>query len=84
MALLALFSAWTSHLSSYDEDMFVRIAAFSGALAVCMGAYGEHVLRSQITDEIYKAYSTGNRFHFYHTFALLCSPHVACPHLVRH
>ena len=56
MALLALFSAWTSHLSSYvaDEDVFVRIAALSGALAVCMGAYGQHVLRARVTQEFYE------------------------------
>lgn len=47
------------------------IASCSGALAVMLGAFGAHVLRSRLTPELLAIYQTGVQYHFYHTFALL-------------
>lgn len=49
----------------------LRIAAFSGALSVALGAFGAHGLKKLVTPEIVTTFETGVRYQFYHTFALL-------------
>jgi uncharacterized membrane protein YgdD (TMEM256/DUF423 family) len=47
------------------------IASCSGALAVVLGAFGAHALKSRLTPDLLAIYQTGVQYHFYHTFALL-------------
>ena len=47
------------------------IAAISGMLAVMLGAFGAHILKNIISDEMLEVYKTGIQYQFYHTFALL-------------
>ena len=47
------------------------IAACSGALAVILGAFGAHVLKSQLTASALETYQTAVFYHFVHTLALL-------------
>lgn len=49
----------------------LRIAAFSGALSVALGAFGAHGLKKLVTPEMVTTFETGVRYQFYHTFALL-------------
>jgi len=49
----------------------LTIAAISGLLAVALGAFGAHGLKSIITPEMLEVYKTGVQYQFYHTFALL-------------
>jgi len=49
----------------------LTIAAISGLLAVALGAFGAHGLKSIITPEMLDVYKTGVQYQFYHTFALL-------------
>ena len=49
----------------------LRIAAFSGALSVALGAFGAHGLKKIASPEMVTAFETGVRYQFYHTFALL-------------
>lgn len=52
---------------------FLVIAAISGLLAVALGAFGAHGLKSRVTEDLLAVYQTGVQYHFYHTFALgLC------------
>jgi len=49
-------------------------AAFLGATAVMLGAFGAHALQPLLTDIAYKVYQTGIAYQFYHSLALLaCS-----------
>lgn len=41
------------------------------ALAVALGAFGAHALKSQISVEMLKVYQTGVDYHFYHALGLL-------------
>jgi len=52
------------------NNYFLRIAAFSGALAVALGAFGAHALRSLLSEKILDAYQTGVLYHFVHTLLL--------------
>jgi len=49
----------------------LSVAAISGLLAVALGAFGAHGLKSIITPEMLEVYKTGVQYQFYHTFALL-------------
>lgn len=50
---------------------FIKIAALSAVLAVALGAFGAHTLKSLLSPESLASFETGVRYHFYHTFALL-------------
>lgn len=47
------------------------IAAFSGFLAVALGAFGAHGLRGRLSPEMMAVFQTGVQYHFYHTAVLL-------------
>jgi len=51
-----------------------RLAGFSGAAAIALGAYGAHVLnvaKEGVTEEQRKAFEVANRYHLIHSVALL-------------
>ena len=45
-------------------------AALSGFLAVALGAFGAHALRSTMDARMQSVYATASQYHFFHTFAL--------------
>lgn len=47
------------------------MAAFFGALAVILGAFGAHGLEGKISAQHIETWKTANQYHFYHTLALL-------------
>ncbi|KAK2580200.1 hypothetical protein KPH14_012462 [Odynerus spinipes] len=53
---------------------YIRLAGFSGAAAVALGAYGAHKLNAKEVPEEVKIFETANRYHFIHTLALLSLP----------
>ncbi|WP_332736357.1 DUF423 domain-containing protein [Flavihumibacter sp.] len=48
-------------------------AALLGALAVILGAFGAHGLKSLVPPESVSTFETGVRYHMYHVFALLAT-----------
>jgi uncharacterized membrane protein YgdD (TMEM256/DUF423 family) len=46
-------------------------AAIMGMLAVMIGAFGSHVIKPHIDATHLDIYETANRYHFYHTLALM-------------
>jgi uncharacterized membrane protein YgdD (TMEM256/DUF423 family) len=53
------------------ERTFFGLGAFSGALAVALGAFAAHGLRSRISTDALATFETGARYHMYHALALL-------------
>lgn len=47
------------------------IALINGFLAVCLGAFGAHALKTQLNAEMMGVFKTATQYHFYHTFALI-------------
>lgn len=45
--------------------------AFSAALAIVLGAFGAHALKSQLSSEMLAVYNTAVQYHFYHSLGLL-------------
>ncbi|MFT5034024.1 MAG: uncharacterized membrane protein YgdD (TMEM256/DUF423 family) [Bacteroidia bacterium] len=53
------------------SQFFLAASAASGFLAVTLGAFGAHALKSRLSPELLSAYETAVQYHFYHTLALL-------------
>lgn len=49
----------------------ILTAAFFGMLAVILGAFGAHGLEGKVSDSQLETWETANRYHFYHTLAML-------------
>ena len=56
---------------NFAARLFLSAGAFSGALAVMLGAFGAHALKDKLSEEMLKIWQTGVEYHFYHTIALL-------------
>lgn len=68
--------------SSYH---LIRIAALSGAAAVCLAAYGRHSIKDTIETKDYRnIYESANNIHFIHSVALLATPLTKRPLIVIH
>lgn len=63
-----------------NNQIFIRLAGISGALAVIFAAYGAH---GHDFGDNTERFRTGNLIHFYHTLALLAVPLSKRPILVR-
>lgn len=49
---------------------FLIIAAFNGLLAVAIGAFGAHALKTRLAPDLLAIYHTAVQYHFYHLLAL--------------
>jgi uncharacterized membrane protein YgdD (TMEM256/DUF423 family) len=47
------------------------LGAINGALAVMLGAFGAHGLKSRVDAAMLQTWSTASEYHFYHALALL-------------
>ena len=52
----------------------IRMAGVGGATAVVLGAYGSHRIYNEEKGQSKAIFDTANRFHFFHSLALLISP----------
>lgn len=52
-------------------NRWVKIAAVSGALAVALGAFGAHGLKSHVTSEGLETWKTAAHYHLIHSAVLL-------------
>src|SRR5258706_9575397 len=53
------------------ERVFFGLGAISAGLAVALGAFAAHGLRSRISPDALTTFETGARYHMYHALALL-------------
>ncbi len=51
--------------------IIIKTASIFLALAVIIGAFGAHGLKSHISAELLQTYKTGVEYHFYHALGLL-------------
>jgi uncharacterized membrane protein YgdD (TMEM256/DUF423 family) len=52
------------------DKKFLTIAAWLGATAVALGAFGAHTLKEYLSPQSLTTFETGVRYQFYHVFAL--------------
>ena len=55
------------------EQLFFALGALSGGVAVALGAFGAHALKSHLSPESLATYETGVRYQIYHALALLAA-----------
>lgn len=55
----------------HNAKLFLAIGAANGALAVIFGALGAHIVRPDLSPQLYDVFHIGNQYHFYHTLGLL-------------
>jgi len=53
-----------------SKTIIMAAAVFLG-LAVAIGAFGAHGLKSHLTEELMKTFKTGVEYHFYHALGLV-------------
>ena len=51
--------------------LFLALGGINALIAVGLGAFGAHALRSVISTEMMETYQTGIRYHFYHALGLM-------------
>lgn len=52
---------------------FIITSALLGALAVALGAFGAHALKTKVNAETLQIFETAVRYQFYHVFALMAT-----------
>lgn len=52
---------------------FLITAAILGAIAVALGAFGAHGLKSKMNADAFEIFETAVKYQFYHVFALLAA-----------
>jgi uncharacterized membrane protein YgdD (TMEM256/DUF423 family) len=62
------------------DRTFLLLGALGGFLAVALGAFGAHALRSRLTADMLEVFETGVRYQMYHALALLIVA-ATIPHL---
>lgn len=53
------------------EKLFMVLGGFNAALAVILGAFGAHALKTRVSVEMLAVYQTGVQYHFYHALGLV-------------
>lgn len=53
------------------KNVWIPLAGILGFLAVGIGAFGAHGLKEILSPEMKVVFETGNKYHFYHSLALL-------------
>jgi uncharacterized membrane protein YgdD (TMEM256/DUF423 family) len=56
---------------------YILIGAIFAGLAVIIGAFGAHALKDLMSENNITTFETGNRYHFYHSLALIMTAFVA-------
>lgn len=58
-------------MSTISPSSIIALGAMNGALAVILGAFGAHALRSKISQDLLRTYQTAVEYHMYHALALI-------------
>lgn len=51
--------------------LFIAIGCLNAMLAVILGAFGAHALKSRLAENMLAIYQTGVQYHFYHALGLI-------------
>ena len=53
------------------SKIFLLLGSLNALLAVILGAFGTHGLRSRLTEDMLGIFQTGVQYHFYHALGLI-------------
>ena len=52
-------------------QMFFMLGSVNMLVAVALGAFGAHALKTSLAPDLMNVYQTGNQYHFYHGLGML-------------
>lgn len=58
-------------MEALGARLWIALGAGYGFLAVALGAFGAHALKSRLSADLLAVWRTGVEYHFYHALALL-------------
>lgn len=50
--------------------LFIILGSLNAALAVILGAFGAHLLKNQLSENLMTIFQTANQYHFFHALGL--------------
>lgn len=53
------------------SKLFLLLGSINAMIAVMLGAFGAHALKSRLTAEMLAIFQTGVQYHFYHSLGLI-------------
>ncbi len=53
------------------ERLFIMVGSIAAFLGVALGAFGAHMLKNRLSEDLFNIFEVGVRYHFYHALALL-------------
>ncbi len=53
------------------SEKWLFVGAVNGFLSVLLGAFAAHLLKSKLEPRLFDVFEVGNRYHMYHSLALL-------------
>ena len=56
---------------NFTAKLFLALGSINAMLAVMLGAFGAHALKTHLDEALLKVYHTGNQYHFYHALGLI-------------
>ncbi len=57
--------------------VFVILGSLNAALSVILGAFGAHMLKNQLSENLMTTFQTGNQYHFFHALGLFAVAFIA-------
>lgn len=57
--------------------LLIVLGSLNAAVAVILGAFGAHVLRDELSSQMFAVFSTGVQYHMYHALGILAIAMVA-------
>ena len=57
--------------------VFVILGSLNAALAVILGAFGAHMLKNQLSENLMTTFQTANQYHFFHALGLFAVAFIA-------
>lgn len=54
-----------------SQKLWIFVSGVTGFLAVALGAFGAHILKSQLTPDMTEIYKTGIQYHLIHSAVML-------------
>ena len=58
-------------INVHTAKLFLAFGCLNALLAVMLGAFGAHGLKTRVTENMLAVYQTGAQYHFYHALGLI-------------
>ncbi len=57
-------------MMEYATKLFIILGSVNSALSVILGAFGAHMLKERLAEDLMATFHTGTQYHFFHSLGL--------------